>query len=109
MMILEEIVQHFHYNVTQFQKKYPDEASWYKQRGDLYLSIENFDEAISDFKNAMQIDTSNKEYFSLLMQVMLDSGKFSELVEGKTPYYLIILLICSLMLFLAGINFLQNK
>lgn len=51
--------------------------------------MQNFEEAIKDFKIAVQEDPSNKNGRLLLSQALLNAGNFNEAIDGIKKYYLI--------------------
>ncbi len=52
--------------------KIPYDAALYAKRAKQFYNIEGYDEAIADLANAMQLDSSNVDYYHLLANVYLD-------------------------------------
>ncbi|MEM8527757.1 MAG: tetratricopeptide repeat protein [Bacteroidota bacterium] len=50
----------------------PNNANLYAQRGAMYYEIEGYDNAITDLKNAINIDNSQPDYYHLLADIYLD-------------------------------------
>ncbi len=59
----------------------PDNASLYAQRAAAYYELEGFDEAISDLKTAIGLDSVQIPYHHLLADVYLDYYKSREALE----------------------------
>lgn len=69
----------------------PDDASLYAARAEAFYAIEGYDAAIADLAKAMQLDSTNVDYYHLLADVYLDYYKSKlalqtmELAAAKFP------------------------
>ena len=76
------------------QRRNDSQASYYRLRGDCYLRLKNTDTynnvvdiAISDLKQAAQMDRNNRENVVHLINVLVDCGRFESAIDGKNVIF----------------------
>ncbi|MFQ5446061.1 MAG: tetratricopeptide repeat protein [Saprospiraceae bacterium] len=67
--------------LTQLIAAAPDDASLYAQRGALLYENENFDEGIADLNKAIELDSTQAEYYHSLADMYMDYYKSREGLE----------------------------
>ena len=67
-------------NCTLFQKAYGEIEDFYLERGRIYLVMQQFDKAQSDFRKAASLSTISTTARQLLVQVLLDTNRVAEAI-----------------------------
>jgi len=67
--------------ITQRIEAEPNNAEYYAARAQAYVDLEGFDEAIADLKKAIEIDSTNTEFYTELADVQLNYYRSLDAIE----------------------------